>query len=460
MKLALHESSWVDWECLSVSRLYHNISLFQRKRLIKVPLQKNNNNNNNNKAMSFTWIMWKKKKKKKKKVWINMFFPKDKNSFLVQCNVCNMSVLTVCMPVGVCPWKEEKIKKQNKKTKKKQKQKQPKAKTWDQLQVCRLQLIPVPRWHTADSSKSSGRDILLTSCWFRLHDIWLLGSWWVNCFIWEPDLFWLFSSLACHECVICSVIRSTEPFGVVTSYEFGSCRTPVTTAGSQALVSGFSTLTRCPSYSGARSGPACLSWLVFIFDCFCFSFALGPSWSWILSPRWKLGKAVRTGRPNSSSAGDGIPESTGVARRFNMARCRSWLDFLHFCINIFIVLTIRSVSPFDCGKRGENVVWVIPHFWHMSLYGWPAYWGPLRLKMPDVAFAMVSLLASGSLRSIGYLRVVVIKRKFSPSSTNRSLASFVHGVEGISCGWSGSFCCLGWYSWHTSHAFTSFSMSL
>ena len=112
------------------------------------------------------------------------------------------------------------------------------------------------------------------------------------------------------------------------------------------------------------------------------------------------GSNVVIGLPINISAGDGSLESTGVARRLSMARCRLCFSFLHFLMIFLIVCTCLSMNPLDCGNLGDEVVCCMPHLWTKSWNGFPMYCGPLSLTISsgrpnsDTAFLISSVTFS------------------------------------------------------------------
>jgi len=109
------------------------------------------------------------------------------------------------------------------------------------------------------------------------------------------------------------------------------------------------------------------------------------------------GSNVVIGLPINISAGDGSLESTGVAGRSSMARCRLCFSFLHFLMIFLIVCTCLSMNPLDCGDLGDEVVCCMPH---LSWNGYPMYCGLLSLTISsgrpnsDTAFLISSVTFS------------------------------------------------------------------
>ena len=75
------------------------------------------------------------------------------------------------------------------------------------------------------------------------------------------------------------------------------------------------------------------------------------------------------GLPINTSTGDGSLESTGVARRSSIARCRLCFSLLHFLMIFLMVCTCLSMNPLDCVNLGDEVVCWMPHLWTKSWNG-------------------------------------------------------------------------------------------
>ena len=161
--------------------------------------------------------------------------------------------------------------------------------------------------------------------------------------------------------------------------------------------------------------------------------------------------------PINISAGDGSLESTGVTQRSSMARCRLCFSFLHFLMIFLMVCTCLSMNPVTvgtwgmrwcvgcppCGESPGMVSQWVP-------IGFPMYCGPLSLTISsgqpnsETAFLISCMTFSLVLVcrgvTMGYFeKYLHTSRKYSPSTSNKSVPSFFQGATGVSCGMRGSF---------------------
>ena len=87
------------------------------------------------------------------------------------------------------------------------------------------------------------------------------------------------------------------------------------------------------------------------------------------------------GWPKNILAGDGSLESTGGARRLNMASWKSFPSMSHFLMMFLTVCIWRSIRPFDWGNPGDEVMCSMPYLFMGVLKGWRWYYGPLLLTI-------------------------------------------------------------------------------